>query len=175
MKKPYSKYMDDRIVKILEKGIKNGEVQETIAMIDALILHYTENGLDIDEENESEDDEGDNSISISYGNKSKVQNKNQSANSSKEKMLKFDSTKVYIMESIIQESSLFKKEIMDRHKCYARLVHNRGNANPATHVQFTGTDGRGGTGDLDLSTFKFNTWHKAIYEGAVKRWRIVES
>ena len=63
MKKPYSKYMDDRIVKILEKGIKNGEVQETIAMIDALLLHYTENGLDIDG-----DDDSENGITISYGN-----------------------------------------------------------------------------------------------------------
>jgi hypothetical protein len=62
MKKPYSKYMDDRIVKILEKGIKNGEVQETIAMIDALLLHYTENGLDIDG-----DDDSENGITISYG------------------------------------------------------------------------------------------------------------
>jgi hypothetical protein len=66
MKKPYSKYMDDRIVKILEKGIKNGEVQETIAMIDALLLHYTENGLDIDG-----DDDSENGITISYGNETK--------------------------------------------------------------------------------------------------------
>jgi hypothetical protein len=66
MKKPYSKYMDDRIVKILEKGIKNGEVQETIAMIDALLLHYTENGLDIDG-----DDDSENGITISYGNEPK--------------------------------------------------------------------------------------------------------
>lgn len=59
--------MDERIVKILEKGIKAGEVQETIAMIDALLLHYTENGLDIDG-----DDDSDNDITISYDNESKA-------------------------------------------------------------------------------------------------------
>jgi len=90
-------------------------------------------------------------------------------------MLKFDTNKDYIMESILQESGLFKKEIMKRHKCYARFTYALGNANPPTHVYFTGTDGCGGTGPLDLSTFKLNIWHKAIYEGAMKRWRIVES
>lgn len=73
MKKPYSKYMDDRIVKILEKGIKAGEVQETIAMVDALLLHYTENGLDIDGDDEDSDD----SVPISYGNEPKKQDSNE--------------------------------------------------------------------------------------------------
>ena len=67
MKTPYSKYMDERIVKILEKGIKNGEVQETIAMVDALLLHYTENGLDVDGDEDSE-----NGITVSYGNNTKA-------------------------------------------------------------------------------------------------------
>jgi hypothetical protein len=89
MKKPYSKYMDDRIVKILEKGIKNGEVQETIAMVDALLLHYTENGLDVDGDEDSE-----NGITISYGKDPKAASVVNQPNVTSDKYINDDPNKI---------------------------------------------------------------------------------
>lgn len=160
MKKPYSKYMDDRIVEILEKGIKAGEVQETIAMVDALLLHYAENGLDIDGDDEEEEDEEDDSISISYGNESNASIKNKPTNQQPPKMPKFNEEKKYICEGVIPGEGLFKKDRSIKDYVYAKLRYSNGNANPPTDVQFWEASGRILSPYFDINEFKFGKWYQ---------------
>ena len=111
--------MDDRIVKILEKGIKAGEVQETIAMIDALLLHYTENGLDIDE-----DDDSDNDITISYGNESKAASTTKQPHATSDNYINDDPKK-------IQNEILDDEEIAH----LIRIVKNKDMQKVVTYVE----------------------------------------
>lgn len=92
-------------------------------------------------------------------------------------MSKIDTNKLYILEDIMQEGGLFKKEYVNRHKCYATLVYEQGNANPPTHLYLRGTDGCGG-GMFELSKLKLNTWvwsKRSGYKGEKYRYRIIEA
>ena len=158
MKKPYSKYMDDKTVRTLAKSIEAGEVQRTIEMIDTLILFYHENGFDIDEDDQDEED--DDSISISYSNETKVSVNNKSTNSQPPKLPKFVEGKKYICEGIIPGEGLFKKDRPIKDYVYVKLDYSNGNANPPTDVQFREASGRILSPYFDINEFKFGKWYQ---------------
>ena len=165
MKKPYSKYMDDKTVRILAKSIEAGEVQRTIEMIDTLILFYCDNGLDIDEDDKEDKDEDVNdSISISYGNESNASIKNKPTNQRTPKMPKFVEGKKYICEGIIPGEGLFKKDRIIKDYVFATLGYSNGNANPPTHVDFREECGRILSPSFDINEFKFGKFYK-FYAG----------
>jgi hypothetical protein len=162
MKKPYSKYMDDKTVRTLAKSIEAGEVQRTIEMVDTLILFYHENGFDIDEDDQEEEDEedDDDSISISYGNESNASIKNKPTNQQPPKMPKFNEEKKYICEGVIPGEGLFKKDRPIKDYVYAKLGYSNGNANPPTDVQFWEASGRILSPYFDINEFKFGKWYQ---------------
>lgn len=161
MKKPYSKYMDDKTVRTLAKSIEAGEVQRTIEMIDTLILFYHENGFDIDEDDQDEED--DDSISISYSNETKVSVNNKSTNSQPPKLPKFIEGKKYICEEIIPGEGLFKKDRIIKNYVTLRFIYKNGDVNPPTHVRFDKP-----VIDFDINEFKFGKWYKFKYSNKLR-------